>query len=46
VLKFVQQNPRRCVLKELKGKLTLRFNSVENIAQAIIILKGIDEMDV
>ena len=45
VLKFVQNNPRRCVLKELKGKLTLRFDSVENIAQAIGVLREVDFVD-
>lgn len=45
VLKFVQQNARRCTLKEVKSRLTLRFNSTENLNQAIEILHEINSVE-
>ncbi|MBA3970938.1 MAG: transcription-repair coupling factor [Bacteroidetes bacterium] len=41
VLKFVQQNPRTCKMKETNGKLTLSFENIEAIDDAIGALKPI-----
>lgn len=35
VLRFVQQNPRACKMKENNGKLTLSFEGIKNIGEAI-----------
>jgi len=43
VLQFVQHYPNKCKMKEQKDKLTLSFDNISNIEQAIIILKGIQE---
>jgi transcription-repair coupling factor (superfamily II helicase) len=39
VLKFVQQNPRICKMKENNGKLTLSFENIKSIDDAIAALK-------
>jgi transcription-repair coupling factor (superfamily II helicase) len=41
VLKFVQQNPRSCKMKENNGKLTLSFENVKDIDEAIKSLQPI-----
>ena len=41
VLKFVQQNPRLCKMKETNGKLTLSFENIKKIDDAIVALKPI-----
>jgi transcription-repair coupling factor (superfamily II helicase) len=40
VLKFVQQNPRAAKMKEANNKLTLAFESVKNIKEAMVALTG------
>ncbi|MGZ4049664.1 MAG: hypothetical protein ACXVNN_09890, partial [Bacteroidia bacterium] len=41
VLKFVQQNPRICKMKETNGKLTLSFESIRSVDDAINVLKPV-----
>lgn len=41
VLKFVQMNMRICKMKESKGKLTLSFENIKSINDAIIALKPV-----
>ncbi len=41
VLKFIQQNPRAAKMKEANSKLTLTFESVKSIAEAIVALKPV-----
>ena len=41
VLQYVQQHPRTCVMKEIHGKLTLRFEHVSNVLPAIELLEEI-----
>jgi len=41
VLKFVQQNPRFCKMKENNGKLTLSFENIKNIDEAMKSLQPI-----
>jgi transcription-repair coupling factor (superfamily II helicase) len=41
VLKYVQQNPRLCKMKENNGKLTLTFENIRSIDAAIEALKPI-----
>ncbi len=41
VLKFVQMNVRLCKMKESNGKLTLSFENVKSIDDAIIALKPV-----
>ncbi|MBC35675.1 MAG: transcription-repair coupling factor [Bacteroidetes bacterium] len=42
ILKFVQQNPASCRMRENKDKLTLSFPEIQNIDQAIEALQKID----
>lgn len=41
VLKFVQQNARSCKMKETNGKLTLSFENIKSIDDAINTLKPV-----
>lgn len=41
VLKFVQQNQRICKMKENNGKLTLSFDNIKSIDDAIAVLKPV-----
>ena len=41
VLKFVQQNPKLCKMKETNGKLTLSFENVKLVDDAVNALKPI-----
>lgn len=41
VLRFVQKNPSRCKLRELKGKLILNINEVSTVESAINMLNAI-----
>jgi transcription-repair coupling factor (superfamily II helicase) len=41
VLKYVQQNPRLCKMKENNGKLTLSFENIRSVDAAIEALKPI-----
>ncbi|NVO21092.1 MAG: transcription-repair coupling factor [Bacteroidetes bacterium] len=41
VLKYVQQNPRDCRMKEIANKLTLAFTNVSNVGRALQILRDI-----
>ncbi|TZF86518.1 transcription-repair coupling factor (plasmid) [Pedobacter sp. BS3] len=41
VLQFVQQNPHRCNLKEVKNTLRIAFEHVQNVEEALIILKSL-----
>lgn len=41
VLKFVQQNPRLCKMKENNGKLTLSFENIKKVDDATVALKPI-----
>ena len=41
VLKFVQMNIRTCKMKESNGKLTLSFENIKSIDEAIIALKPV-----
>lgn len=45
VLKFVQQNPTHCRMREKKNKLTLSFEDVKSINQAIEVIKPIVNND-
>ncbi len=45
VLQFVQQNPNRCKLKERKDRLSLVFENVKSIVQAIELLDGVLEKE-
>ncbi len=42
VLAFVQNNPNAAVLKELKGRLTLRFENVRTVEKGIGLLQQIE----
>ena len=44
-LRFVQQNPALCRMKEQKDKLTLTFLNIKTILDAIKVLKGITEIN-
>jgi transcription-repair coupling factor (superfamily II helicase) len=44
VLSFVQANPRRTNLKEVKNTLRLSIEGVNNIDQAVVILSDIGEV--
>ena len=39
ILNYVQQNPRKCSMKENNGKLTLTFTQVAHVHQALGILQ-------
>ncbi len=41
VLKFVQHNPRKCKMKETNGRLTLSFENIKSIDDAITALQPI-----
>ena len=41
VLQYVQQNPSRCKLKERKEKLSLVFDHVKTVVNAIELLEGV-----
>ncbi len=41
VLEFVQNNPTAAVMKEMKGKLTLRFEGVKSVEAAIALLESL-----
>ena len=43
VLKFVQQNGQTCKMKETNGKLTLSFENIKSIDDAIGVLKPVIE---
>ncbi len=43
ILQFIQQNPRKCRLKEAKDKLILIFDEIRSISQAQKILSFIEE---
>ena len=43
ILKFVQTNARKCKMKENNGKLTLSFENIRSIDDAIVVLKPILE---
>ncbi len=43
ILQFIQQNPRKCRLKEAKDKLILIFDDITSILQAQEILSSIEE---
>jgi len=42
VLKFAQNNPANCKLRELKGKLTLTITNIVSVQVAIDVLSGIN----
>ena len=44
ILEFVQQNPKSCKLKEVKGKMILTFSRVDNIETAISKLDKINAL--
>jgi transcription-repair coupling factor (superfamily II helicase) len=44
VLNFVQANPRRCNLKEVKNTLRLSIDDVSSINQAIHLLSQMTEL--
>jgi len=39
VLSFIQNNPDAAILKELKGRLTLRFEEVRTVEKGILLLE-------
>lgn len=41
ILHFIQHNPRKCKMKEDKNKLTLSFENVNNIDDAVEVLEGV-----
>ena len=41
ILDYVQCNPRECQIREKNDKLTLTFGKVENVREALNIVKGI-----
>ncbi|MDQ3046767.1 MAG: transcription-repair coupling factor [Bacteroidota bacterium] len=41
VLKYVQQNPRLCKMKETNGKLTLSFENIKSVDAAIAALRPV-----
>ncbi|MFT6746085.1 MAG: transcription-repair coupling factor (superfamily II helicase) [Glaciecola sp.] len=43
ILLFVQQNMNTCKMKEIKGRLTLSFNSISTIREAYAVLKMLSE---
>ncbi len=45
-LKYVQQNPGKCTMKQVKEKLTLRFENVTSIQKAIDCLEPIAAKEV
>lgn len=42
ILMFVQQNPKACKMKEIKGKLALTFNQIRSIEEAFATLQKIN----
>jgi len=46
VLRFVQQNPSKCKMREAKDKLTLTFFHIKTIQDALGVLKGIVPVEV
>ncbi|MEO6632106.1 MAG: hypothetical protein ABIN13_10305, partial [Mucilaginibacter sp.] len=44
VLRFVQANPRRTNLKEVKNTLRLSIEGVNSIDQAVVLLSDIGEV--
>jgi hypothetical protein len=40
-LSFAQNNPRRCLLKEASGKLSLTIKNIPNIEQALNFVSDI-----
>ena len=43
ILTYVQLNPRKCRLKDYKGRLILTVQEVENVSQARAILAKMSE---
>jgi transcription-repair coupling factor (superfamily II helicase) len=41
VLGFLKENPKACVMKQVKESLTLRFEHVDSVKKALSILSGI-----
>ena len=41
VLGFLKENPKACVMKQVKESLTLRFEHVGSVKKALSILAGI-----
>ena len=46
VLKFVQQNPSKCRMREAKDKLSLTFFNIKTIEDAVVNLKAVDPVEV
>ena len=42
VLKYAQNNPSNCKLRELKGKLTLTITNIDSVQAGIDVLSGIN----
>jgi len=46
ILNYIQQNPKKCLMKEIKGKLSLNFPDVSTLENALSILNDIaDQCD-
>jgi transcription-repair coupling factor (superfamily II helicase) len=45
VLKFVQQNPAICRMKEARDRLSLTFIHIDTVSRAIKVMKGILDED-
>ncbi len=41
VLEFIKTNPQATTMKEVKGKLTMRFDNVGSVEKAIEVLRGL-----
>ena len=41
ILNFIQQNPKNIKMKELKGKLTMAFEQIRSISEAINKIENI-----
>ncbi|RLD31125.1 MAG: transcription-repair coupling factor, partial [Bacteroidetes bacterium] len=46
ILQFVQSNPGRCSMKEAKERLTLAFNEIHTVFDALEILKDLFEQGI
>jgi transcription-repair coupling factor (superfamily II helicase) len=43
VLNFIGRHPRRCNLREVKGKRSMVVKDVATVSQAVALLRSIDE---
>lgn len=45
VLDYITANPKRCILKEVRGKRLLRVQEIHSVDEAVSVLKAIEKSD-